>query len=241
VTVPVPAVLGVLGLACLLAGALLLRRLPGYRIARLLRAAPEVSVAEAVAAAAEGEPRYLRIRGRITSDEEFPDEHDRPLVYRRRRLEVARLRGRWASVDDGREAVPFAVEERSAFIAVDAEALGEGLVVLPRIASGTAAEVMDRLPAEVDPESEVRFRVDQISAVEVATVAGVPRREGSRVVIGSGLGRPLILTTLEVPAAMRVLGGGRSVPLVAAAGLIAAGGLFITLGALSAIFGVAIG
>ena len=48
-----------------------------------------------------------------------------------------------------------------------------------------------------------------MSSVEHATVAGVPRRgTDGKPVIGAGLGRPLLLTTLEQDEAMRVLAGG---------------------------------
>jgi hypothetical protein len=52
------------------------------------------------------------------------------------------------------------------------------------------------------------MRIDQVSAVEHATVLGMPVQAGARPQITAGLGRPLILTTLEVPEAMRILGGG---------------------------------
>ena len=59
-----------------------------YRVGRLLAAAPLVEIDEASEMAA-GRPRYVRVSGRITSDEEFPDENDRPLVFRRKRIDVA--------------------------------------------------------------------------------------------------------------------------------------------------------
>jgi hypothetical protein len=51
--------------------------------------------------------------------------------------------------------------------------------------------------------------VDLVSTVEHAAVLGVPQRApGGELVMGPGLGRPLILTTLEDDEAMRVLTGG---------------------------------
>ena len=92
---------------------------PAYRIGRTLSAAPELALAEVVALAmgADGRlPRYVRTRGRISSEEEFPDENDRPLVYRRQRLQ--RRSGRaWATLDDDRVAVPFGLEDRQTFLA----------------------------------------------------------------------------------------------------------------------------
>lgn len=236
-----PHLLALLAIACLAAGAAILLRHPGYRIARLLRGAPGTSIGEALAGA-DGAPRYVRLHGRITSEEEFPDEHERPLVYRRRRLEVLETGGRWRTVEDDREAVAFGIEERSAYVAIDAAALDEGLVVLARIAEGRAADLPGRLPEGIAPEAPARLRVEQVSAVELATVAGVPRRgPDGDVVVGAGLGRPLILTTLELPASMRLLGGGHRMALLLASVLLAMGLSVLALALLVATVGAARG
>lgn len=235
----IPLLLAVLGVAALGAGLVALRRLgSGYRVGRLLVAAPHVSLAEALEAARQERPRYVRVEGRISSDEEFPDEHDRPLVFRRRRLEIDAGKG-WRTLEEERTAVPFGLEERATFLAIDVEALDEGLVVLARESTGRAAEVAERLPSGTPPEARVRHSLDQVSAVEHAHACGVPRMlPDGRAVLSAGLGRPLILTTLELPEAMRVLGArGRGSTLVAAGGL-AAGGLLLVLAGITALAGV---
>ncbi len=216
-------VLMVAGVVALVVGALVLRRVSGYRVARILRTAPSAGVAEAAEAAARGERRYLQVRGRIASSEEFPDEHDRPLVFRRRRLEIADRPGEWRVVEEERLAVPFGIQERATYVAVDAEALDEGLVVLPREATGRAAEVPDRVPPGTRGDALVRHRIDQISAVEHAAVAGVPVMVDGVPTLTAGLGRPLIVTTLEAPEAVRVLATGRRRDVVLAAALLIAG------------------
>lgn len=221
--------LAVLGGAAIGAAALVLRRMGGYRVARSLRAALPVSIAEARELAA-GPERYVRVTGRVASDEEFPDEHDRPLVYRRRRLEVAELPGRWRVLEEEREAVPFGVEDRSSSIDVDASVLGEGLVVLTREAAGLAAEVAEHLPPGIAPNARVRLRVEQLSAVEHASVAGVSRTDDTgRPFLTAGLGRPLIVTPLELPEAMRVLSGGRRAEARLAVCLLVAGGVLLAV------------
>lgn len=225
-----PALLLAIGLGLIACGLLLLGRLGrAYRIGRLLAAAPLVPIAAAVELARSGEPRYVRVHGRITSAEEFPDEHDRPLVFRRRRLEL-RIGGHWQDVWHEREAVPFGIEERAAFIGVDAGRLEQGLVVMPRESRGRAGEVPDHLPPGTDPAAATRFRVDQIAAVEQADVAGSPvlGPDGSAMMT-AGLGRPLILSTLEQPEAMRILGAGHSGRLRLAAACLAIGALSLTL------------
>lgn len=205
------------GLVALAVGAAVLRSFgPRYRVGRLLAATPTVTVAEAVAAAG-GSPRYLRIAGRIDAEDEFEDEHHRPLVLRRTRLEVRDGRD-WRVIDERRESVPFEVREGLDTIAIDADSLDAGLVVVPRESTGTAADVPDRVPADLPAQTPVRLRVDQVSSVEHAVVAGVPSAGPDGAVrMTAGRGRPLILTTLEPDEAMRVLaGGGTRRPLVAA-------------------------
>ena len=222
------------GLGAIVAALLLLRRLgPRFRVGRLLAAAPMATLADAQAIALDGRPQYVRIHGRISSDEEFPDDHDRPLVYRRRRVQV-REQGRWRSLADDREAVPFGVEERGTYVAVDAAALDAGLVVVTREAEGVASDLPAEYAAGLDPSLPSRLVIEQVSAVEHAFVAGVPARRGEETVIGPGLDRPLVLTTLEIGAAMRILARGHRRPVLLATALLAAGGLALlaALGAL---------
>jgi hypothetical protein len=216
----------VAGLVALVAGVLVLRTYgPRYRVGRLLAATPEATVAEACALAA-GPPRYVRVRGRIDAEDEFEDEAHRPLVFRRTRLQLERG-GRWESFEDGRERVPFEIREGLDSIAVDDAALDVGLVVIPRESVGTAADLPDRVPAGTAPDAPVRLRIEQISSVEHAIVTGVPGLDAAgRLVMSQGMGRPLVLTTLEPAEAMRILTeGGRARPLLAA--LCLAGGMIL--------------
>jgi hypothetical protein len=239
VTPLVPIVGGVVALA--IAVVLLRSYGPRYRVARLLATVPLVPLGDALAAGVAGEPRYVRIEGRIDSEQSFEDAARRPLVFRRTRLQ-ARSRTGWRTFEDGREQVPFEVGDGLRSIQVDGEALNEGLVVIPRESTGTAGDLGERAPADLPPESVVRAVVEQISAVEQAVVLGVPvGTPDGAVRLTSGLGRPLILTTLEPPEAMRVLGEGRRgrATIVAAAGIAGAGLLIVGLGwlALSAVTG----
>ena len=235
--VSLPLLLAVTALLPLFAAALVLRSFGrGYRVARILAASPEVSIDEAHALAA-GPPRFVRVHGRVESDEEFPDENDRPLVFRRERLQARRAGRPWRTLQEDRVAVPFGLEERSAFIAVDVDALAEGLVVMPRESVGRAADVAGRLPAGVDPDAEVRLRIEQVSAVEQASVAGVPRPGPNGTPwLTAGTGRPLILTTLELSSAMRLLAEGRrsyilaTVVFLVAAALLLSGALLLAVG-----------
>ena len=234
----IPLVLAAAGVAALTLAGLVIRQYgPAYRIARTLRAAPEVSLADVEAAARTRRTMYVRAHGRIASDEEFPDDQDRPLVYRRQRLQVSTPAG-WRSLDDRRLAVPFGIASRGVYAGVDLDALAEGVVVLPRESRGTAGEVADRVPAGTPPEREVRLRIEQVSAVEHAYVAGVPALDGDgRPMLTAGAGRPLIVCTVGIDEAMRLLGGADRRRAAVAIGLLAAGAVLL----LAAVGGAAAG
>ena len=233
-----PLVPLVAGFVALATGVLVLRTFgPSYRVGRLLASTPEASVAEARALATGGRPRYVKVRGRIDADSAFEDDAHRPLVFRRTRLQLQRGRA-WVSFEDGRERVPFEIREGLEAIGVDDGALDVGLVVVPRESVGTAADLVDRVPAGTAPGTPVRLLVEQLSAVEHAIVVGVPGLDDAGAPrLTAGLGRPLVLTTLEPPEAMRILtGGDRRRPIIAVACL-AGGVVLIALALVAAIIG----
>ncbi len=225
-----PLLLLAVGVCALGAGVAVLRTYgPGYRVGRLLATTPRVSVDEARAIARAGQRRYVRVDGRIDSEQDFEDTEHRPLVFRRTRLEARRGNG-WQPFEDRREQVPFQVNEGVSSIAVDDAALDVGLVVVPRESVGVAADLGDRAPAELPPTAPVRARIQQVSSVEHAVVLGVPVVEGGAPRMTAGLGRPLVLTTLERPEAMRVLTGGGTIRPRVAAVLLGAGALLAVVG-----------
>jgi hypothetical protein len=239
--------LAFIGLLLGLAGWLLLRRGgQAWRVGRLLAVARPRSIAEAEAMTSGVEEAYVRIHGRIDSDEEFPGDDGNALVFRRRRLQREvhgwRSGASWSTFDDQRLAVPFRLADHGDRVAVDVEALGGGLVVVPRLSTGVAADLDPELVAGVSPvmapDQPVRLRIEQVATTDHATVAGVPRRgDDGQTVLGPGLGRPLILTTLELDEAMRVLGSERRGALGIAASLLVAATVFLVVGLGLAVLG----
>jgi hypothetical protein len=226
------------GLVALAVGITILRSFgPRFRVGRILAVAPLVSIAEA-RALADGPARFVAIQGRIDAEDEFEDEAHRPLVLRRVRIQL-RGRGGWATIDEQRQAVDFEVREGLDAIAIDHASLGDGLVVLPRESSGTAGDAPDRVPPDTPPSTPMRLRIEQVSSVEHALVAGVPTADtatGSIRMTG-GLGRPLILTTLARDEAMRVLAADAPRrPMLAVIALVV-GMISITIGLLWAVAG----
>ncbi len=233
--------LGAAGAVALAIALLLLRTLGArFRLGRILSAAREVSLGEC-RELATGPAVYVRIAGRVTSDEEFPDDNDRPLVFRRTRLEVAVAGKGWRTVLDEREAVPFGVESRSDFVAIDQNALGDGLVAIPRVAVGKVAELhgdMADAAKGADPDAAAQLTFEQLSAVEQVTACGTPVLRDGKPTLTAGLGRPLIVTVLDRSAAMRLLASGARRRVAAAAILIAAGLALLVLAVGVAMFAV---
>jgi len=226
----IPQLVLLAGLVLLVAAWAVLRSFGSrLRVGRLIAATPRVSVEQALALAGSGAVRYVRVDGRLDSEEEFEDADHRPLVFRRTRLEARDGRG-WRTFEDQRQAVAFELREGMAGIAIDADALDEGLVVLPRESVGTAGDLLERAPAGLPAATPVRARIEQLSSVEHAMALGVPVRDGAAVRLTAGLGRPLVVTTLEPPEAMRILAAGRTTAPRAAATLLAAGLVLTAIG-----------
>ena len=231
----VPLLLVLFGVVALVAGAGLLRRLgPRGRIGRILAATQVVEVGRAVALAAAGRARYVGVGGRLDAEEPWEDESGRPLVFRRSALE-RRDGSDWVPFEEDRRAVPFEVSGAVERIAVDADALDEGLVVVTRESVGRAADLPDRVPPGTPAETPVRLRVEFLSAVDHALVLGVPTMTPAGPVMRPGLGRPLIVTTLEPAEAMRLLAEGRQGMTRAITGLLAGGLAAIAIGVVWAI------
>ena len=206
--IPLSLVVG--GALVLAVGWLLMRRLgPDARIGRILASTPVVPVGEARELAARGANRYVGVFGRVDAEAPFEDDAHRPLVLRRTRLELQHG-GRWDAFEDNREVVPFEVSEGLDRIAVDAEHLDGGLVVVKRESVGTAADIADHVPEGTPPATPARLRVELLTAVDHALVLGMPRLDpAAGPMLGPGLGRPLVLTNLERDEALRLLSGGR--------------------------------
>ena len=209
-----PLLLVAASLVAMGAGVITLRSFgPRYRIGRLLATTPPVTRrgggrdrARRAAALRPGrrpDRRDGRVRGRRPSAARLPPDAAR----------VADGRG-WASFEDSRQAVavrhprgPRLDRRRRATRSTP----GSSSCRANRSAS--PADLADRAP---DDAVARRRRsgpcIEQVSSVEHAIVLGVPvrgvSRRRARARLTAGLGRPLVLTTLEPDEAMRILAGG---------------------------------
>jgi hypothetical protein len=170
------------------------------------------------------------VHGRIDSESEFEGPSHEPLVLRLTRFQ-RRVLGQWQTYELGREVVPFVLNEGLSSIAIDGASIDAGLVVVPRVAEGTAAEAGDRAPEGAEPGQPVRAVVEQVTSVDHAIVLGVPSPSDAGPRLTAGLGRPLVLSTLETNEAMRVLVEGTTARPRAAAVLLALGAGLVILAA----------
>jgi len=202
------------------------------RSARLMAGLAPVSPEEALLV---GENRYLAVQGSIDAAEAFDDENHRPLVYRRERV-LVREGDTWRELERAVRSVQFFVTSSSASIEVDAELLGDGLVVIERQWEGSVAELVasgrsfkeaatSTLVAELAasaPALTTRVVLEQISTLDRGTVVGLLRN--GKLTAG-GAGQPLVLTTLDRRDALRILGsearGSLAVSLLTLAALVA--------------------
>ena len=155
-----------------------------------------------------GRHPLVAVTGRIDAEEHSRTPH-RPLVFRRTRFETLARRVE-DDIQDSRESVPFEIYDGLDPIAVDAD--GDG-----RRASSCSARVRGhrRRRAGSDPRGHPapgRRGCDcgsSSGAADHAIACGVPSPDGDRgTVLRAGLGRPLIVTTLEPAEAMRLLAVG---------------------------------
>lgn len=230
----------VLGFVLLLAGVALIASFGNrLRVGRLIAGTRTASLAELRSLAAAPHPVYVRVAGRVDSEDEFEDAAHRPLVFRRTLVQLRRhvWRG-WETVDESRETVPFAVADASGSVAIDPADLDVGLVVIPREATGVAGDMPDRVPSGTPPDAPVRVRIQQISSVEHATVLGIPEARPDGLWLRPAPGKPVVLTTLEQPEAMRILADGRQPLIRLAVGLFAVGCGATAIGVVAAVLGV---
>lgn len=183
------------------------------RSARLMAGLAPIAAEEALLV---GENRYLAVQGSFDATEAFDDENHRPLVYRRERV-LVREGDTWRELERAVRRVQFFVTGSSASIEVDADSLGDGLVVIERQWEGSVAELAasgrtfkdaatSSLVAELAasaPALTARVVLEQISTLDRGTVVGLLRN--GKLTAG-GAGQPLVLTTLDRRDALRILG-----------------------------------
>lgn len=218
--------------AALVIGGYLLARSAGAHLAlgRRLAGAREHRVGDL--AALEAPPnRTIRVSGRIRCADPIVTARDDRLVALHRDVEVQLGDGSWRTIERLRITRSFDLWDHDGSLALDAAQAAEPLVTIPHVWRGSVEELTDdghvaaveRLSAEGREPSAARSVTRMVSVVERLLVLALVERttEG-----GPRLAPPpggYVISTLELPDAMRLLGGPRRSRLIAGSVLVAAG------------------
>lgn len=242
-----PLTVALLGCALLggllaIAGRLWLRELgadPGT--GRRLAGAQQLGVGDLLDLPASP-PRPVRVAGRIRcSDPMVTDEGERLVAYHRD-VEARLPNGRWRTIERLRETRSFELWDHAGSVALDPARAAEPLVTIPQVWQGSPAELQEphasavaRLAAEGSPPTAARATTRTISIVDRLLVLARVEVAGP----GNATLEPprggFVISTLELDAAMRLLGGRHRRRLAAAIGMLALGAALAIIGLAAAL------
>lgn len=229
----------------LLAGGVLLVRSSGSQLAlgRRLAGATGVRVGDLIDRDPLP-PRPVRVAGRIRCPDPIVTDDDERLVALHRDVEVRLGNGRWRTIERLRATRGMELWDHDGSLPLDLSRAAEPLVTIPYVWRGGISELeqdahraaVERLEAEGLEPSDARAVTRTISAVDRLLVLARPARTADG---GIALEPPpggFVVSALELPDAMRLLGGrGRRrllggfalVGLGAIAGIAGIGGLIL--------------
>jgi hypothetical protein len=187
--------------------------------------------------------RPVRVVGRIRcSDPILTPQGDR-LVAFHRDVEIELPGSRWQSIERLRETRSFEMWDHDGWLTIDPAQAAEPLVVIPHVWEGSAAELdsgfqpaVSRLAAGDGSSLKARSVTRMLSVVDrllvLAEVRGVEEGRIELVPPGGGY----VISSLDLDAAMRILGGGRPALLLAGMAGLALGAVLAAAGLLLASF-----
>jgi hypothetical protein len=226
------AMAGVVASVALVAGGYLLARSSGAAVGagRRLAGAREYRVGEVV----DLDPppgRPLRVAGRIRCGDPIVTARDDRLVALHRDVDVQLADGGWRTIERLRSSRRFELWDHDGSLSLDAAEAAEPLITLPHVWRGGVEELTDeahraavaRLTAEGLAPIGARSVTRMVSVVErLLVLARVERSVEGQAALAPPAGGYLV-STLDLPDAMRVLGGPRRGRLLVGASLMAAG------------------
>lgn len=187
---------------------------------------------------AELPQRPVRITGRVRCADPIGMPDGEALVAYHRDVELELPRGGWRSIDRLRETRSFDLWDHDGSLRVDPALAAEPLVTIPHVWHGTSNELDDhfsgpveRLTAGTGAAVAARSVTRMVNTVDrLGILALVRRGAGGEVRLDAPPGG-FVISTLELDAAMRVLGGPRRHLVVAGYAGVAAGGLAVLVAA----------
>jgi hypothetical protein len=241
-------VLGLAGLALLVGGWLVLQRI-GARpaVARRLAGAHGMDLGDLLDLR-QSPPRPVRVSGRIRCPDPLVAEDGEQLVAFHRDVAV-HLPGRgWQTIERSRHTRSFELWDHAGSLQLDPADAAEPLITIPRVWEGSPGELVEphstaiaRLAAEGPAPDRARAETRVISVVDrLLVLADVRIGADGEPRLAAPAGGYLV-ATLELPDAMRLLGGPRRGLLGAALAAAALGACLAAAGLGGALLAWALG
>jgi hypothetical protein len=178
-------------------------------------------------------PRPVRVSGRIRCPDPIVTDDDERLVALHRDVEVRLGNGRWRTIERLRETRGMELWDHDGSLPLDLSRAAEPLVTIPYVWRGQVAELeqdahraaVQRLEQEGLRPGEARAVTRTISTVDRLLVLAWPRRTVDGEVTLDPPPGGHVVSALELPDAMRLLGGRGRRRLLAGFALIGVGGI----------------
>lgn len=175
--------------------------------------------------------RAVRVTGRIRCADPIVTARDDRLVALHRDVEVQLPDGSWRAIERLRMSRGFELWDHDGSLPIDPADAAEPLVTLPHVWRGSVGELTDeghlaavaRLRAEGREPVAARSVTRMVSVVERLLVLGLVRPAGEGAVSLAAPAGGYVISTLDLPDAMRLLGGPRRSWLVGGSILVATG------------------
>lgn len=213
---------------------------------RRLAGARGLAVADAWDLAAPP-PRPVRVQGRVRCPDPLVTPDGDQLVAYHRDVEVRLPNGRWRTIERIREGRAFELWDHGGGLRIDPADIAEPIVGIPLIWEGSPDELaapqaaaVARLAAEGIAATAARAVTRTIAVVDTLQVlADIGLAEAGPTLVPPPGG--FVVSTLELDAAMRLLGGPRRRQLPYALGLVAVGAVLLAIGLLGAVIAMLVG
>jgi hypothetical protein len=182
--------------------------------------------------------RPVRVTGRVRCADPIGMPDGEALVAYHRDVELQLPRGGWRSIDRLRETRSFDLWDHDGSLSLDPALAAEPIVTIPHVWHGFSSELDDhfsaaveRLSAGADGALPARSVTRMVNTVDRLGVLALVRRDDRGELRLEPPPGGFIISTLELDAAMRLLGGPRRGLVVAGYAAAAAGGLAVAVAA----------
>ena len=187
--------------------------------------------------------RPVRVNGRVRCPDPIVTERDERLVAFHRDVEVRLPRGGWRTIERLRETRTFELWDHDGSLTVDPATAAEPLISIPHVWRGDPAELdatfqpaIQRLTAEHGAPTAARATTRMLSMVDrMLVLAKVERDGGGRVRLVAPPGG-YVISSLELDAGLRLLGGRRG-RLLGGVAAVATGLLLASIGVIAWVVG----